>query len=84
MKKVQSRMKLQNKILNSTLSFIGKAFRSFLNVGFKLIMFGKTKDGFKKSLLSPYFKAENHNDTLIRVKQKTLKTINFEGFHVHL
>ena len=47
-------MQIQNNKLNSTLSFSGKEFQSFLKEEFKTIMFGKTKDKIKKSLLSPY------------------------------
>ena len=64
-------MKIENKILNSTLSFNGVAFQNFLKDGFKLIMFGKEKDRSKKSLLSPFFKADNHRDSLEALKAKS-------------
>ena len=64
-------MQIQNNKLNSTLSFSGKEFQSFLNEEFKTIMFGKTKDRIKKSLLSPYFKAINHRDSSSALKAKS-------------
>ena len=83
MKKVQSYITTTKCLMNSSLSFKGTASLNFLNDNFILILFGRNKDKLKKSLLTPYFKAKNHQDSLTSLKTKSSISFQNQALLVH-